>query len=246
MITRIIEYIEYIWIHGLQEALRLFYRRYNTYLFLLFAVIIAFLSVIRIRKVMKISVWKTLVMTVSIGISGFLGSKIWAFIESGKDFSGMSLFGGVLLLPLFMIPMVFIVRLSYSTIMDFASPIGALLLAVMKVHCCIVGCCGGRILYTNAAGEPVRFPSQLTEAVVNFLLFAYVLYCLNHGKFKGRLYPFALFLYGCLRFPLNLLRETEPFLWILPAGNVWSIVSILAGTVWLIVTRPKKKIQAEE
>lgn len=239
-------HIVYYWNLKFRLKIEMFIGRYGFLVFLFISMCLAFWAVSHAGKKMNIPIWKTLVLTMVMGISGYMGAKLWYFIETGNGFAGASLFGGVLLMPVFMIPMKYMVSMPYSTIMDFSAPVGPFMLAVMKIHCFKEGCCYGKVLYMDSSGEAVRFPSQLTEAGANFLLFAVVLYFLEHGKYKDRLYPCALLLYGCIRFLLNLLRETEPFLWILPAGNVWSLLAILIGAVWLFVTRPKKKIQAEE
>lgn len=58
-------------------------------------------------------------------------------------------------------------------------------------------------------------------------------------KNRGRIYPWFMVLYGITRFGWNLLRETKPFVWVLPAGNFWSLIAIVIGVLWLLIDRKK-------
>ena len=52
----------------------------------------------------------------------------------------------------------------------------------------------------------------------------------------GKLYCWYMIIYGCIRFGLNLLREhpkqSERFL---PIGNIWSIVAVIIGVLWIFI-----------
>ena len=59
--------------------------------------------------------------------------------------------------------------------------------------------------------------------------------------FKGRLYGVYFLIYGVLRFALNFLRRgTTPFVWIIPAGHFWSLISIGLGITWILLYRSKE------
>ena len=111
---------------------------------------------------------------------------------------------------------------------------GCLMFALMKVKCNIDGCCAGRqIVFGDIS---FVFPSQITEAVVNLLL-AIILYkIVKEKKPVGFVYPYFMILYGSTRFFLNMLRNTRPWMFGIPAGNIWSLVSVgigLLAVVWI-------------
>jgi len=63
----------------------------------------------------------------------------------------------------------------------------------------------------------------------------------KRGKRHGLLYAYYLAIYGVIRFLLNFMRDIPivdemP----LPFGNIWSIVSIIIGTVWILISYYKK------
>ena len=111
------------------------------------------------------------------------------------------------------------------------------MLALLKVQCIVDGCCYGMALRLNSEGRLVRFPSQAVECADALVLAAVLLLMIRMGKGRGRMYAWYMLLYGVCRFGLNLLRETTPFIWIQPAGNFWSLVSIAIGLAILLAAR---------
>jgi len=51
-------------------------------------------------------------------------------------------------------------------------------------------------------------------------------------------YPLMFIVYGTLRFFINLMRETEPFVLGLSAGCFWSIIAVIWGVVWMLLYKP--------
>ena len=90
-------------------------------------------------------------------------------------------------------------------------------------------------------GEPVRFPCQIIECAAALVICIFLYWLISEGKNRGKILPWFLVIYGAVRFGLNLLRETTPFLWGLAAGNVWSIVSVLIGITMFIVLNMSKR-----
>lgn len=196
----------------------------------LMAVPIAFVS----RKY-GISLWKGLVATILLTVFGTLGTFIMYFIESG-GIGGTSFYGAVFFVPVAFALVALLLRIPYGRIMDLCAVGECIMLALMKVQCQIYGCCGGRLLFTTGEGVAVYFPSQIVELVVALALFALLLCWALKGKRRGMLYPWYLVLYGSIRFVLNIFREawvTKDML--LPYGNIWSLVAIAIGIVWLVL-----------
>jgi phosphatidylglycerol:prolipoprotein diacylglycerol transferase len=96
------------------------------------------------------------------------------------------------------------------------------------------GCCAGKVLYISDEGIPVVFPSQTTELVNALVIMAILMLMSRSKKFRGRIFCWYMIIYGVSRFVLNLLRaETEIYIFGMTAGNVWSILAIIVGIMWL-------------
>ena len=176
----------------------------------------------------NIPFWKQIILTTLLAITGLVGTKILAFIEAG-NWNGRSFFGAVLFTPLLMIFVSVALRVNIISTLDLCAPCECIMLASMKVGCILNDCCIGRILYVTEFGKQIRFPSQIIECVNALALAVLLIVLIKRGKHSGIIYLIYMIIYGGSRFVLNLLRETVPFIWILPAGNFWSLVSILIG-----------------
>lgn len=206
------------------------------YMFLLSAVLLLGLMLLR-RKRYSLPVWKTGVIMVLVSGLGILSTQALYFIENG-EWGGMSFFGAVLFLPLVMTPMALLMRIPVKDMMDFIAPPGLLMFAVMKTNCFFSGCCGGRILGVSANGTSIVFPSQFAEAATTVCLIAALLYFEHRGSTKAKLYPISMIAYGLLRFVLNWFREPgEAFFLGMQKGTVWSVVTVVAGVLWLLMAQ---------
>lgn len=180
---------------------------------------------------------KTIVFAVLLTACGLASVKIMAFIESG-EWSGLSFFGAVFLEPVFLLLLALLLREKWTTLLDLSAPSICGMLMVMKMECLRSGCCKGRILFKNA-GKVVRFPSQLVELLAALAIAAFLIWLMRNVQNRGKIYPIFMVTYGIVRFVLNLFRVTTPFVWILPAGNFWSLVAIAVGVLWLLVLKRK-------
>lgn len=199
------------------------------YIFLLIGALFMFLCMwFASRFYEKIPVWKLLISAALLTAIGLLGAHIMALIESG-NWNGRSFFGAVFLAPMLMFPVAMILRIPYTIMMDLCAPAECIMLALLKVKCNIDGCCAGKLFLTN--GELHRFPSQKVECAMAIILMVVLLLLIRSKKQTGKIYPWYLILYGVTRFILNLFRETTPWIGPLAAGNFWSIVAIIIGSV---------------
>lgn len=184
------------------------------------------------RRWVAIGVLKTVVFAVLLTVCGLASVKIMFFIESGR-WSGLSFFGAVFFEPIFLMLLALLLREKWSTLLDLSAPSICGMLMVMKTECLKTGCCKGRVLFENAAGEAVRFPSQLVELLAAVALAVFLIWLMRNAKNRGKIYPMFMVSYGAVRFILNLCRETKPYVWILPAGNFWALIAIAIGILWL-------------
>lgn len=194
------------------------------------------LSILR-RKQYDLPLWKAIVLPFLLTLFGVSGAMILFFVESGR-FGGISFYGSVLLIPALLFPASKLIKISYGKITDYSVPQICLMLAVMKIHCFVSGCCGGICLNPE---KNVFFPSQIAELIVSLLIAALILYMDSQKWFKGKLYGVYFLVYGVLRFALNFLRiGISPFVWIIPAGHFWSLISIALGIAWILLYKKKE------
>ena len=201
------------------------------------AILGMFLFMLFRRNKFHISLLKTVVVFILLACLGILSTQILYFIENG-EWGGMSFFGAVLFVPIWFFAVAKILNIPFSKMMDFVALPGLLMFAVLKANCAVEGCCQGRVLCNSNGVNPIYFPSPIVEAITTVLLVCALLCVEKKGKTNNKLYPISLASYGVLRFVLNFFREQgEPLFLGLQKGNVWALVAILVGAVWLLVLR---------
>ena len=188
------------------------------------------LMLLRRKAFPQIRIWKFPIISILLTLAGVSGAMLMFYIESGK-FGGTSFFGAILFIPLLLLPAL-LLRIRYSTLMDLCAPAECLMLAFMKVDCLVSDCCIGKYL----PALEIQFPSQIVEMLTILVIMLILLQQERSGNNKGKLYGYYLIFYGVTRFVLNWFRYgLTPFVWILPAGNFWSIVAVIAGIFWLLL-----------
>lgn len=191
----------------------------------------------------RFKTWKLLISSVVLTFAGVLGAYLMSWLESGS-FGGRSFYGAVFLPPAIMALTAVILKLPPEKLIDLTAVGECIMLAILKVQCIQDGCCGGRPVISPFSGKSFVFPSQEVELINALVIMIVLLLIINRRKNTGRIYPLYLIIYGVTRFILNLFRDTSPFVWILPAGNFWSLISVAAGFIWIFLLRcgnPKKR-----
>ena len=192
---------------------------------------LALILIIMLRY--RIRLWKGLPVALLLTVTGTLGTYIWFFVES-SIFGGRSYYGAVFLVPLAFCYVARLLGIPYGDLMDLCAPAECVMLAIMKYQCLEDGCCAGKVLLSIAIDGSVIFPSQLVELINALVLMAVLMTMAFFKKTRGKLYPWYLVLYGATRFVLNFFRaDTQPLLLGLPAGNLWSLLAIFLGVLWL-------------
>lgn len=193
------------------------------------------------HKLYNIEWFLTIPLTICVSGVGLVGTYLMFFIENGAWY-GKSFFGAVLFFPILLFPISYIFRIPLINLLSYSTPAGLSLLAIYKWNCYENGCCGGKVLWYSEEGVPTHFPSQIAEMCVAIVLVIALLILERQPKFNKYLYPICLISYGTVRGVLNLFRyEQAEFFFGLPAGNLWSIVSILIGVTWTIIYYFKNK-----
>lgn len=186
-----------------------------------------------LMMVYRVKLWKGLPVAIALTFTGTIGTYIWFFVES-SFFGGRSYYGAVFLVPIAFIYLAKLMRIPYGELMDFCAPAECVMLAIMKYQCLVDGCCTGRVMLKIAEDGSVVFPSQMVELVNALLIMAVLMGMAAFKKNRGKVYPWYLIIYGGTRFILNFFRaDISPLLIGLPAGNLWSLLAIFIGVLWI-------------
>lgn len=193
--------------------------------------------VLRKKQFPQVALWKMIVLTVWLTITGVLGTMILAYIESGK-FGGTSFYGAVLMVPVLIMPAM-LMRITHKDILNLCAPAECAMLLIMRFDCLDKGCCFGKYLPNLG----FQFPSQITEMIVALAVMI-VLVRMHRKNSQIQLYPWYMIMYGVLRFCIQGLRYggTNPWILGLSAGHFWSLVSITIGVIWLLLSKERKPV----
>lgn len=194
------------------------------------------------KDIWKIKTWKYFVIVPVMTVMGSLGAKTASWLAYGL-FSGTRLYGTVLAVAICGALLAILLCIPFRDLYGFSSVGTWLSVAVMKVPCIIEGCCAGRVLFVNGAGERILFPSQIAESV-GAALFFWWFYRLSRTKYPhGAMYPLLMVWYGVYRYAADWLRghpmEQSPFVLWLPAGRFFSLIIFAIGLVSLYLVLKK-------
>lgn len=204
-------------------------------LMLLGFLLMLFIGFIR-RKRYEYSLLKYVLCMMIIFFSGILGLYIMFYIENGI-WGGISFFGTILIGPLIVLPFALLFKINFLEILDWCSPSVCIMHAMMKYSCYLSGCCGGNEAYLSMCSIPL----QLMEVICVIVIMVVLLFM--ERKNKTIIYPTYLLIYGIVRLILNSFRANLAVFYILPAGHVWSIVSILVAIILLVFINKRKKAE---
>ena len=181
----------------------------------------------------KEKLWKSVPVSILLTVTGTLGTYIWCFVED-STFGGRSYYGAVFLVPLAFLLVAKWMKIPYGNLMDYCAPAECIMLAIMKYQCLIDGCCGGITLCMPEDGVAIYFPSQIVELINALVIMVVLMVIAYRKKYRGKVYAWYLIIYGATRFVLNWFRSANyPLLLGLPAGNLWSLLALFIGLLWL-------------
>lgn len=138
---------------------------------------------------------------------------------------------------------------------DICAPMVPLFHTFGRIGCFLGGCCYGiesEFGYTIHGNDLIpsvndvnRFPVQLIEAGLNFMLFLLLDYLLRKDKVKGGLFALYLVIYAVIRFSDEFFRGDlyRGFLFGLSTSQIISIILFVCGGVYLINRAIKQKKQ---
>ena len=212
--------------------------------FLAVGTVLMGVPIIRVAKEYDLRTEKALALTILLTITGTLGTYLMYYAENG-NWGGLSFFGAVFLVPIVFLAVSFILQVPYGEAMDLCAIGECIMLALMKIHCMLGGCCKGRLLFVTQSGTEIIFPSRPIELVVALILF-YLLYrWAISRKRTSELYAWYLLLYGGTRFVLNFLRaDTKTIFFGMAVGGIWALCAVVIGATCLLTrNRFRRKLQ---
>lgn len=173
-------------------------------------------------------------------VAGVLGCRvlyilehIQEIIESGILESGFSFFGAVFLVPIVMIPVGKVFKLSAGKSTDAAAICVCAMIATIRIGCFLNGCCGGKTLPNG-----FQWPTQIMESVGDYLILLWLLSCEKKGK--AGLYLRFMICYGCLRFVIEFFRVSSEGT-ILDLAHILALISVAIGLSVLLTINEKQK-----
>lgn len=190
------------------------------------------LALLRAKKY-EISYIKSIVSMCLLTLFGVLGVLILFYIENGY-WGGQSFFGAVLITPILLFPVSVLMRINYLKYISFCAPAECFMLAVMKLFCIQSNCCYGNPKYPIFEVMPL----QLIEAFAALGVMVGLILIEYKKNQLSTIYFWYFVLYGTTRLILNSYRAIlGTFIFGLPAGHFWSIVSIFVGFIGLRVIK---------
>lgn len=204
-------------------------------IFLIIGTILMTIVMLYIRKYYGFVRWKVILSAVCLTITGVTGASYMFFIESGH-MGGVSFYGALFFAPVVMAVLAAVLRIPVGRMLDICAPAECIMLALLKIRCIYFDCCNGIVLYETEQVS-VRFPSQVTELITALCIMFVLIRFIKENRYENQIYAWYMVIYGATRFVLNAFRETTPFVWILPAGSFWSIISVIVGTMWILAIR---------
>ena len=189
------------------------------------------------RDYFEINFLKSAIFTAFMTISGTLGTKILYCIEfideilqNGLSSIGLSLFGAVLFLPVFMIPLCRLISFPKRLTTDACALCLPIMVGFLRFGCFFAGCCGGWTVTTPHF--TFAWPTQAMDSVANFAILAALLHFQQDKKYVGRLYPLYMMCYSIMRFFVEFLRDTEKDWFGLGHGQCFAILAFIIGFFW--------------
>ena len=189
---------------------------------------------VRQRNISGLQTWEAWIVPLVFLAVSFLGGKILYVLENwesvavnGIDFSGLSLFGAIYLVPVAVFLMTRWWKRDPWALLDLCALLGLTLLICVRTGCFISGCCGARKFWVGE--KPILLPVQLMEVVMDLIIAEVCLRARKKALRPGQMYPVFLMCYGAGRFLLSFLRDEPKILWIFSAGQLLAVGAVVFG-----------------
>lgn len=203
---------------------------------------ILFLMMLIRRKKYDVSIKKLVAIHFVVTVFTTLGANLGSFL-GGMSFLGLRLYGILILDTITMFVLSKLFKMDIGQMGDYlAAPIIAVC-CIVKVPCILGGCCYGIELFTNAAGNVVRFPSQIVEFSIWAALTIWLCMIETKGYHMNMLWSIATLWFGIIRFLVDFMRgnpsEMQLVIMGLSGGKFWSLFVAIMGVAYMVYSFKK-------
>ncbi len=184
--------------------------------------------------------WVVLLYISGLILFALLCAKLLSVIEFGSfsAFSGMRIFGCILLAPLGVFPAVKPLKWKLGEAFDALALCEIHCMVVIRVLCFINGCCEGKFI----PGTGIRWPLREAEMLLFILFLIIYVPRVYRGKTHGEVYPLMMMVYGLFRLCIEGLRVEYVSLGVFHVAHVWALLSVTIGaSIYLTVNENHKK-----
>lgn len=139
-------------------------------------------------------------------------------------------------------------KLNFWQLLDMFAPYVALSYALVRIGCFLAGCCYGEV--TSCALGVVfpdvdsltRHPTQLYSSLINFILFAFLLWYYPRRRFMGEIFILYIGGYAVYRFLIEFFRESQIYSGPFTLGQVYTAgLFVIAVVLYLWRRKAGKK-----
>lgn len=180
------------------------------------------------RQRIALAVWAILPLALLHTLAGVLCVKLFAGLESFRLTlsDGMSLYGGIFLLPIFYACVGKLTHRKLKDVFDVMALCMVSTLLFARGNCIVSGCCQGLPL---PGASTLCWPTREVEMVFHGVLLVLFYRRLRRQEQPGTIYPLYMMAYGIFRFVEEWLREGKNLFLGLHPAHFWSILSIVIG-----------------
>lgn len=213
----------------------------DLYLYIIGVIVSTLLVNLFMNKFYNIGYVRLILFTLIAPLVGVFTTCIMSYIESGS-FRGTSFFGAILFMPIFVLLYSLIFRVKVNKMLNLTSFLGMITSAILKIRCLHYNCCHGKKIPIFIEGKGyLTFPSQIAESLFALVVLTILFVLFKKNRERNDLYPIMMIIYGVGRFILNSYRYVTPLIGFMAWGHIWSIVSVVIGTIWLIILKFKEQ-----
>ncbi len=187
---------------------------------------------------LQLTVLQTAALTAATAVCGVFSIKIFCVIEHWdfSRFSGMSLFGAIFIMPLFIYIISKIIKRSAALMFDTLTVCLIFTMICGRINCIIYGCCQGTFFFGS---HTFLWPVRELEIAFNLVMLFIIAFKVRKENTNGRMFPIYMIAYGIFRFLIEWVRIPEHSTVIHP-GHICAAISAAAGIAVLLAMKKKE------
>lgn len=198
--------------------------KYFLYILLALATAFGYFWISQNKQKLRIGEGVALLVAVLHTLLGLACVKVFAFLEGSPG--GMSLFGGILFMPVLYFGAARLFKRGMADIFDVGAMLMIFTLLCARLNCFHGGCCLGACI---PGSETLRWPTRELEVVFYIILLVWLGKKAGKAKHSGTLYPLFMLSYGSFRFVEEWFRETANPVGFFHISHIWALASVIIG-----------------